>query len=78
MREFKEVTPEGMAIVDKEGREAFIRADKIVLATGARPESILAKSLRGEVPELYEAGDCVEVRQLLEAIHEGANAALKI
>lgn len=78
VREFKEVTPEGLAIVDKDGREAFIRADKIVLATGARPESALATSLRGEVPELYEAGDCMEVRQLLEAIHGGADAALKI
>jgi hypothetical protein len=28
--------------------------------------------------ELYEAGDCVEVRRLLEAVHGGAEAALKL
>jgi len=77
VRQFKEITSDGLAFVDKGGREAFIQADKIILATGARPRSTLAQSLRGKVPELYEAGDCVEVRRLLEAIHEGAEAALK-
>jgi hypothetical protein len=30
------------------------------------------------VAELYEAGDCVSPRRILEAIHEGAEAGLKI
>jgi pyruvate/2-oxoglutarate dehydrogenase complex dihydrolipoamide dehydrogenase (E3) component len=77
VRQFKEITSDGLAFVDKDGREASIQADKIILATGARPRSTLAQSLRGKVPELYEAGDCAEVRRLLEAIHEGAVAALK-
>jgi 2,4-dienoyl-CoA reductase-like NADH-dependent reductase (Old Yellow Enzyme family)/thioredoxin reductase len=78
VRQFKEITSRGLAFINKDGSDAFIPAGKIILATGARPQSDLAQSLRGEVPELHEAGDCVAVRQLLEAIHEGANAALKI
>ena len=39
--------------------------------------AVSEESLKGKVPELYQAGDCVEVRWLLEGIHEGAHAALK-
>jgi 2,4-dienoyl-CoA reductase-like NADH-dependent reductase (Old Yellow Enzyme family)/thioredoxin reductase len=77
VRQFKGISLEGLAFIDKEGRESFIEADTLILATGARPQSFLAQSLGGKVPELYEVGDCVAVRQLLEAIHEGAEAALK-
>jgi 2,4-dienoyl-CoA reductase-like NADH-dependent reductase (Old Yellow Enzyme family)/thioredoxin reductase len=78
VRQFKEITLKGVAFVNQDGSDALIRADIVILATGARPQTGLAQSIRGEVPELYEAGDCVAVRQLLEAIHEGAEAALKI
>ena len=50
----------------------------IVLATGTRPNNALSQSLKGKVPELYQAGDCIEPRRFLEAIHEGADAALRI
>ena len=56
----------------------FLEADNIVLATGTRPNNSLTKLLKGNVPELYEVGDCVEPRRILEAIHEGAEAALRI
>ena len=78
VRQFREITSKGIAVIDKEEKEVIIEADKIVLATGARPQRTFAQSLRGEVPELYEVGDCVEVRRLLEAVYEGAEAALKI
>jgi len=55
-----------------------LESESIVLATGAKPNKTLVQALRGKVPELFEVGDCVEVRQLLEAIHEGANVALNI
>ena len=78
MRQFREITSKGIALVDKEGKELFIEAAIIVLATGARPQSTFARSLGREIPELYEVGDCVETRRILEAIHDGAEAALKI
>jgi len=78
VKEFEEITPKGIRFINKEGNEVLLEVDSIVLATGARPNNTLAKSLRGKVPELYEAGDCVEARLLLEAIHEGARAGLEI
>jgi NADPH-dependent 2,4-dienoyl-CoA reductase/sulfur reductase-like enzyme len=75
---FKEITPKGMALIDGEGREVLAEASLVVLATGLRPLISLIGSLKGEVAELYEAGDCVSPRRILEAIHEGAEAGLKI
>jgi 2,4-dienoyl-CoA reductase-like NADH-dependent reductase (Old Yellow Enzyme family)/thioredoxin reductase len=75
---FKKITPRGMSILDRDGKKSFIEADSIVLACGARPDNALADSLRGKVPRVLQAGDCVEPRRLLEAIREGADAALEI
>lgn len=78
VKEYKEVTPKGIRLIDKNGDELFLAGDNIVLATGATSQKTLSQSLEGEVPELYEAGDCVEPRRILESIHEGARAALEI
>jgi 2,4-dienoyl-CoA reductase-like NADH-dependent reductase (Old Yellow Enzyme family)/NADPH-dependent 2,4-dienoyl-CoA reductase/sulfur reductase-like enzyme len=78
IREFKEINSKGIALVDKDGKDVFFEANHIVLATGARPLSDFQESDKKQFREVYEAGDCVEVRRLLEAVHEGAGAALKI
>jgi len=78
VKQYLEITAKGIKLINKEGKEVFMEADNIVLATGATPDKDLAQSLRGKVPELYEAGDCVEARRILEAVHEGARAALEI
>jgi 2,4-dienoyl-CoA reductase-like NADH-dependent reductase (Old Yellow Enzyme family)/thioredoxin reductase len=78
VKQFKEITPKGIMLIDGEGKELFLEADRIVLATGARPNKALAQSLRGKVAKLFEVGDCAEPRRLLEAIQEGAEAGLKI
>lgn len=78
IKEYKEMTPQGIRIINKDGKETVIRGDTIVLATGARPDKALGQALKGKVPELYEAGDCVEARRILESVHEGARAALEV
>ncbi len=50
----------------------FLPADTVVLAIGAKPENSLSKELEGVVPSLYSIGDCVEARDALEAIRDGA------
>lgn len=42
----------------------------VVVAAGYKPEQELLSQLAGKY-ELYSAGDCKEVRKMLEAIHEG-------
>ena len=78
IKEFKRVTSNGLVVTDKEGAERTVEGSKIVLATGLRPDEGIAHALSNMVPELYEAGDCVSPRQVMEAVHEGAEAALQI
>ena len=78
VKEFKQIASNGIELVDRDGKTVFLDADTIVLATGVRSNRSLVESLQGKVSELYEAGDCIEPRRILEAIHEGAEAALRI
>ena len=43
-----------------------------------KPKNKLAKELEGVVPELYCIGDCVEPRNALEAINDGAEIGRRI
>jgi 2,4-dienoyl-CoA reductase (NADPH2) len=52
-------------------KKQTLLADTIVLAAGARPNTELLGKLKGEVLEVYQVGDCVKPRSLLEAIAEG-------
>ncbi len=56
----------------------FLKADTVVLAVGAKPENKLAEEIRGVVPEVYAIGDCVEPRDALWAIREGAEIGRQI
>jgi pyruvate/2-oxoglutarate dehydrogenase complex dihydrolipoamide dehydrogenase (E3) component len=67
-----------LVIITKEGEHKTIHADTIVIAAGARPNNRLAQALRGHVPEIYSVGDCVEPRNLMEAITEGFNTGRTI
>jgi 2,4-dienoyl-CoA reductase-like NADH-dependent reductase (Old Yellow Enzyme family)/thioredoxin reductase len=78
IKQYKEITPEGLILIDRDGNEILIEADNIVLATGAVPDRSLSESPKGRYPRLYEVGDCVDAREIREAIHEGAWAALSI
>lgn len=50
----------------------FIKADSIILAMGFKPDTTVANSLRGLVKEVYQIGDCIDVRNVNAAIHEAA------
>ena len=56
----------------------FLEADTVVLAMGMRSENKLAEELKGIVPEIYTIGDCVEPRDAMYAIREGAEVARQI
>jgi pyruvate/2-oxoglutarate dehydrogenase complex dihydrolipoamide dehydrogenase (E3) component len=59
------------------GRHAFA-ADMVVLAFGYASAGELYESLREMVTELYRIGDCVEARQIPEAIREASCLARRI
>jgi len=67
---YKEITDAGLVIINSEGKEQVIEADNIVLAAGASPNTQLLPALKDKFP-VHQIGDCVEPRNIMEAIHEG-------
>ncbi len=55
-----------------------IPADTVVIAAGLETAGAERDSLTGSIAEVYEIGDCVKPRRLLDAIHEGAKAAMAL
>lgn len=74
----REISAAGIAIVDYNGQSQLIEGETVVIATGFQPRRNLVKMLGQEGFETYLVGDCVEPRDILEAITEGFRAALKI
>jgi hypothetical protein len=77
----REIKEQGLTIEMEEGKQ-FLNADYIVLAWGSIPNRSLMKELEDLAPEwgtdVYIAGDCIEPRNILEAIYDGACVAREI
>ncbi len=71
------INEKGITVQGKKG-EDDIPADTIVLALGAKSQDSLLRKIEGKVKEIYSVGDCVSPRKMIDAIHEGFEAALKI
>ena len=56
----------------------FLKADTVVVAAGMESENRLLQSLKGMLQEIYAIGDCVEPRDAMSAIHEGAEIGRRI
>jgi 2,4-dienoyl-CoA reductase-like NADH-dependent reductase (Old Yellow Enzyme family)/thioredoxin reductase len=55
-----------------------IEAETIVIAVGAKSENPLLPELKQIVPEVYAVGDCASPRDMLAAINEAFDVALRI
>jgi pyruvate/2-oxoglutarate dehydrogenase complex dihydrolipoamide dehydrogenase (E3) component len=72
------VTEEGLIITTVTGQRDILAADTIVLASGVTPDQSLYEEISGKVPEIYQTGDCVTPRGLMEAIAEGFLTAQRL
>jgi len=70
-----EVTDKGVVTVDAGGQKGTVEADTVALAVGFTCDSGLAERLKGEVPEVYTVGDCVQPGKIRGAIHSAARVA---
>jgi 2,4-dienoyl-CoA reductase-like NADH-dependent reductase (Old Yellow Enzyme family)/NADPH-dependent 2,4-dienoyl-CoA reductase/sulfur reductase-like enzyme len=69
----------GYAMVeDASGTRKIEGFDTIVLAVGSKSDDRIAKDLEGKVPALYVIGDASGPREVLEAVYEGEEVAIKI
>ncbi len=78
VKEYEAITQEGLVIIDSEGNRQTLECDTIVLAAGAISNDQMAKALEGKVGEIRLAGDCVQPRRIVDAIHEGARLGREI
>jgi len=72
VQKYEEVTEKGLILIDSKGKTRIIEADTIVIATGSSGKIDLYNELKDKVKALYAIGDCVEPRDIKEAITEGA------
>ena len=75
---YKELTDKGFILTDNKGEERLIEPDTIVLAAGAEAENKLFEEIKDKVDEVYKAGDCVEPRQIGEAVREGFDIGMNL
>jgi len=59
----------------KDGKEATVKGDTIVLALGSKPENQLYYDLSERVLNLHLVGDAKKPREIIEAVSEGFYAA---
>ena len=78
VREYQEITEEGLRILNSEGEQQLLKADSIVLATGTTANDRLANAIRGIVSEIHLVGDCAEPGRILDAIRDGSSAGRDI
>ena len=69
---------ESLWVEDSEGKKKLEGFDSIVVALGSAPNNELAESIRDRVSELYVIGDASKPREVMEALLEGEEVALKI
>jgi len=69
---FREITDKGLIVQDRESVSHLVESDSVVFAAGMRADNSLKTQLEGKIPELYEVGDCVSARKIIDAVAEGA------
>jgi pyruvate/2-oxoglutarate dehydrogenase complex dihydrolipoamide dehydrogenase (E3) component len=69
---------DGLWVESPEGTRKLGGFDTIVISLGSAPKDELLKALKGKVPEVYLVGDASKPREVMEAVSEGEEVALKI
>lgn len=69
----QEVNDDGVIVIDNHFKSSVIKCDTVALALGLKSDKGLYESLRGEVTDIYEIGDCKEPGKIMQAIWDGYN-----
>jgi pyruvate/2-oxoglutarate dehydrogenase complex dihydrolipoamide dehydrogenase (E3) component len=72
------IESKGAVVSTGDKREMLIEAEKVILATGNRPQNDLYQKVNSLGYETHLIGDCLETRSAKEAIYESAVLGRKI
>ena len=73
----EEIMEKGVKISRVDG-PGWVEGNAVVLAAGSMANRQLVRELKGIVPELHLAGDCLSPRMIKEAMEEGFLAGWKV
>jgi len=73
----EEITEKGVRVSQADG-STWVEGNAVVLAGGSMANRQLVQELKGIVPEVHEAGDCISPRMVKEAMEEGFLVGWKI
>jgi NADH dehydrogenase FAD-containing subunit len=69
---------DGLWVEDPQGTRRLGDFDAMVIALGSVPNDDLVESLKKKVPAVYVVGDASKPREVMEALIEAEEVALKI
>lgn len=78
IKEYVEITDQGLTVINREGQKETLEADSIIPALPLKSNLDLMKSLEGKVPEIYAVGDCKEPLLIADAIGTGARTVWNV
>lgn len=70
-----QITGSGLMVIGDDGEPRVVPGDTIVFSETLVPNRLLSAQVKTWAPEVYEIGDCVGPRKLIDAIHEGNRVA---
>jgi len=76
--DLKEITLQGVRIVDGEGQERTVAADTVIIAGGMGPNRALSEALKGKAPQIIDVGDCSKLRLIHGSVEDGYRAGLAV
>ena len=74
----KAITPQGVVVAGPDGAERLVEADTVISALGLRSRSNLVEELRMCKHTFITIGDCVQPRQVNQAVRGGYDAAMNL
>ncbi len=74
----EEITPQGVRCQDKEGKDVFYPAEKVIYAVGQRPLQEEALALKFCAPEFYMIGDCLGAKNIANATAQAHDVACNL
>jgi len=69
-----EIVPEGVKVVDKDGNENLIEADKVIICAGSKANREESMKFNGLAYDVIKVGDCVKAADLRVAIETAYDA----
>lgn len=72
------ITGTGLTYAAKDGTEASVSCDTVVLSAGMRPRQALSETFRDCAPFFVSIGDCVKATNIRNATRTGFDAAIRL